>query len=92
MHPFPFVLQARELLVLEASRAPRVVACSVGELWVTCEGDPTDYVVSAGRSVALSRTGKVIVEALQAAEGSLQGAVSRSVTRPHRGELAHSAG
>ncbi len=55
-----------ELLRLEGSRHPAVIQSLDGTLWVTIPGDPVDYTLQPGESLALSRRGPVLVEALPA--------------------------
>lgn len=57
-------LNDHELLRLEGSRNPAVIQSLDGTLWVTIPGDPVDYTLQPGETLALSRRGPVLVEAL----------------------------
>jgi hypothetical protein len=41
------------------------VACESGLVWVTVEGEPADYWLVAGDALAVSRSGRVVIEAAQ---------------------------
>ncbi len=47
------------------------LTCQDGWIWVTCEGDAKDHVLTAGRCVRLDRPGLVVVQALRSARFTL---------------------
>lgn len=49
-----------------------VLACHEGVVWLTCEGDATDYILTAGDTLRLEKPGLAVVQALQAARFELQ--------------------
>jgi hypothetical protein len=59
----PRALAAGEVLALAARRGT-VVSCIAGEVWVTQEGDPRDYVVPAGARFCSAGGGRLVVAAL----------------------------
>jgi hypothetical protein len=59
-------LNRHELLRLEGSRRPAVIQSLDGTLWITIPGDLEDYTLKPGETLALSRRGPMVVEALPA--------------------------
>ncbi|MBL0698772.1 DUF2917 domain-containing protein [Comamonas sp. JC664] len=65
------------------------LTCTEGELWLTYEGDPRDYVLRPGDRTWLERAGHVVVQALRASRFCLRepgaeapaAALSRAVSR-----------
>ena len=58
-------LNDHELLRLEGSRRhPAVIQSLDGTLWVTIPGDPVDYTLGPGETLALKQRGPVLVGAL----------------------------
>jgi len=51
--------------VRTTGRESLVLTCAEGELWLTYEGDPRDYVLRPGDSMRLERAGHVVVQALR---------------------------
>ena len=49
---------------IEGDRRGDVISCTNGTLWVTQEGDPRDYILEQGRNFWVTRSGTVIVQAL----------------------------
>lgn len=47
------------------SRQPLTLTCREGLLWLTCEGDAKDYVLRAGDTLRMERSGHVVVQALR---------------------------
>ena len=41
-----------------------ILELNEGQLWVTLEGDPADYVLQAGETLRFSKPGKLVIEAL----------------------------
>ena len=56
-------LAAGELLALPAIDA--TVVCMEGELWLTRDGDPEDYILGAGSSMHVWRNDQAAVQALK---------------------------
>ncbi len=52
-----------QMLVLPAIEATLI--CLEGELWLTRDGDPEDYILGAGSCLHLARGDKAMVQALQ---------------------------
>lgn len=67
-----------------------VLTCGNGQLWLTCEGDATDYVLGPGDTVRLDAPGLVVVQALRPARFCLvrRPADIARATRP-QGPEAH---
>ena len=63
-HMIEVSLNRHELLRLEGSRRPAMIQSLDGTLWVTIPGDPEDYTLRPGETLAISRRGPVVVEAL----------------------------
>jgi hypothetical protein len=53
---------------IEGDRRGDVISCRSGSLWVTQEGDLKDYVLDAGQNFWVTRSGTVVVQALQNAQ------------------------
>jgi hypothetical protein len=49
-------------------RAGTQVRCEAGVLWLTLPGDTRDYVLKAGQSLTLPRSGKVVVQGMEEVE------------------------
>jgi hypothetical protein len=50
---------------IEGNRSGDVISCLRGSLWVTQEGDLSDYVLEPGQDFWVTRAGTVIVQALE---------------------------
>lgn len=50
---------------IEGDRRGDVIRCLSGSLWVTQEGDLRDYILVPGQDFWVTRTGTVIVQALE---------------------------
>ena len=50
---------------IDGDRRGDVIRCLFGALWVTQDGDMKDYVLEAGQEFWVTRSGTVIVQALQ---------------------------
>jgi hypothetical protein len=59
-------LARSEFVVLGGVRQQALI-CEAGEVWVTLDGDSSDYVLGAGRSLAIASNAKVVVTATRAA-------------------------
>ncbi len=53
-----------KIWTIDGNRRGDVISCMRGTLWVTQEGDLSDYVVETGRSFWVTRPGTVVVQAL----------------------------
>jgi hypothetical protein len=60
-----------DMLVLPAIDATLV--CLDGELWLTRDGDPEDYILGAGSSLYLGRKDQAMVQALRPSQVRLIG-------------------
>ena len=58
------VLHPRQLLSLDNTRHPMTIECRNGVLWVTCTGEPEDYMLQAGLRYVPKSRGSVVIEAL----------------------------
>jgi hypothetical protein len=61
-------LSKYQLWNIEGDRRGDVISCINGSLWVTQEGDLKDYVLDAGQNFWVTRSGTVVVQALQNAQ------------------------
>lgn len=61
-----FELAKRELVVLSEAR-DHELTCTVGELWITRDGEGRDVILGAGQSYRVDGAGPVVVSALEAA-------------------------
>jgi Protein of unknown function (DUF2917) len=52
---------------IEGDRRGDVISCLHGTLWITQEGDLTDYVVESGKDFWVTKPGTVVVQALEEA-------------------------
>lgn len=66
-HATPVSLRKRAAASLRARKGSRLT-CLTGSLWVTRRGDPADYVLAAGESLALDSA--LVVQAID--EGSFR--------------------
>jgi hypothetical protein len=57
-----------QLWNLEGDRRGDVISCLNGTLWITQEGDLKDYVVEAGQNFWVTRSGTLVVQALENAQ------------------------
>lgn len=48
------------------------IACLEGNIWITQENDTTDFVLKAGESLALTRNGSTLVQAMRGSRVSIQ--------------------
>ena len=58
-----YAMASRSLLRL-ADQAGTTIRVSCGELWITQEGDPRDYYLTAGQSLTLTSQGTVLATAI----------------------------
>ena len=61
-----YQLATRELLALEHAKG-YLLACTVGEVWITVEGRQEDIILKAGESWRVEDAGAVVVSALHPA-------------------------
>ena len=61
-------LAKHKLWSIDGDRRGDVISCLSGTLWITQEGDLKDYVVEAGRNFWVTKSGSVVVQALQEAQ------------------------
>jgi hypothetical protein len=60
----------------------RFITCQRGEVWITQEGDPWDYVLKEGDMFLITLPGLVLVQALEAASVELSPSLKNP---PYRG-------
>ncbi len=58
------LLHPHELLNLNNKKQPLAVACKNGVVWITCEGEPRDQVLRAGRRYVPKTKGSIVIEAI----------------------------
>jgi len=58
------LLSKNETLVIDGDHRGETLLCTSGTLWVTQAGDARDYVLSVGKSLNLSGSGRVVAWAL----------------------------
>jgi hypothetical protein len=56
-------LVENQVVTFKGKRGSQIVALK-GNLWVTQQGDPVDYLIRTGESISLERKGKVVVQGL----------------------------
>ena len=61
-------MQQRDFQRIDAARPGSILFCDNGVLWVTQSGDNRDYVLMPGQELAVSKRGKVLVEAMRDAD------------------------
>ncbi len=66
-------LHPHELRRAEAAEGPLEVVCLTGQVWLTAEGDPHDYLLQTGDRFRCGCHGLVLVQALSEAEVSVRG-------------------
>ena len=74
------ILKAGGSLPLRSARGARVLILW-GRVWLTQEGDPKDYVVTAGESVTVDTSGLTVVSALENAAVSVLEPQSQSAAQ-----------
>ena len=65
--PCPLLPAPARILALRNAAGTRV-RCSRGRGWVTVEGDPADYWISAGDEMQVRSPGRVVIEAYPGGE------------------------
>lgn len=63
-------LEPGQVVTLDDAQGTRIVARS-GTVWVTEEGEARDHIVAPGDALVVARSGRTVVQALQAAWISL---------------------
>jgi len=58
-------LDKYRLWYMEGDRRGDLISCVFGRLWITQEGDLKDYVLEPGQDFWVTRSGSVIVQALE---------------------------
>ncbi len=66
-----FALDEGQVMSLDDIAGTRISAHD-GTVWITCEDSRRDVILRAGESVVVTRDGRTVVQALQAAHVSLQ--------------------
>ena len=51
-----------DLFKMEGDHRMTTINCLQGSLWVTQQGDSMDYLLAAGQSVTVNRTGAVLIQ------------------------------
>jgi hypothetical protein len=57
-------LQPYKIQGMSAVRCGTEIRCLEGVLWITQEGDLTDYIVNCGEKFVVDRKGKVVLQGL----------------------------
>jgi len=61
-----------DLFKMEGDHRMTTIVCLEGLLWVTQQGDSTDYLLSAGQSMMVSRPGAVLIQSQPAGRFELR--------------------
>lgn len=59
-------VKTNQVVALSALKGHSLV-CTGGKLWVTVQGDPTDYILSENESLTLGSAGKFLLSGLKTA-------------------------
>jgi len=78
-------LTAHELFKLSGDTRDVQISAVGGHLWVTQQGDPTDYLLRPGEQMVLSRKGAVLIQGLS--KGRARMALTRNSRRGKVGFL-----
>ncbi len=81
-------LAKHHLWNIEGDRRGDVISCTSGTLWITQEGDMKDYILETGKDFWVTKSGAVVVQALENAQfkyslNELESHIE-SNTQPHR--------
>lgn len=63
---FEIHLAECELFTMKGDQRDTRIYCEKGAFWLTQEGDPSDYVVSAGQTMTINRSGNIVIQAVPA--------------------------
>ncbi|MCS6767101.1 MAG: DUF2917 domain-containing protein [Candidatus Protistobacter heckmanni] len=66
LHPAPLQLEKNQVLQVADGKGHRVV-CYTGNLWITQYCDPKDFILGAGETLTLDRSGPAVIFALEPA-------------------------
>ena len=58
-------LEKQSVMSLKPANHQNAVQVWSGKLWITQEGDPKDYVLSAGDTFPLKHSGRVVIQAME---------------------------
>jgi len=58
------LLRSRELLNLDNRQNRMAIECTDGTIWVTCAGEPQDYILRAGKRYVPKTRGLIVIEAI----------------------------
>jgi hypothetical protein len=64
VHSEEFTLVGSQLMTASGRRAASEIRVLEGTLWITAEGYPQDYLVTAGGCFRAARGGKIVIEGL----------------------------
>lgn len=64
-------LQRGEVITLDDARGVRILS-RTGTVWVTEEGNPRDHILGPGECLVVGKTGRTVVQALQASSVALR--------------------
>ena len=70
-------LTARDLFKLSGDTREMQISAVGGNLWVTQQGDPADYLLHPGEKVKLSRKGTVLIQGFPSGSARMLAHVSR---------------
>jgi len=79
-------LRRDEVRTLKDCDRGQLILCLKGEIWITQEFDPHDYLLKAGDVFIVTQTGKVVLQAFRNAQYCVSG-VLRAV--PFKGRSIH---
>jgi hypothetical protein len=75
-------LRPRQLWQIRGDNRWRFITCQRGEVWITQEGDPRDYLLKEGDMLLITLPGLVLVQAVGAAAVELSASLKNA---PYRG-------
>jgi hypothetical protein len=75
-------LRPRQIWEIMGDNRWRFITCQRGEIWITQEGDPRDYVLMEGDMFLITLPGLILVQALEAASVELSPSLKNA---PYRG-------
>lgn len=76
-------LRPRQMWEIRGDNRWRFITCRHGEIWITQEGDPRDYVLKEGDLFLITLPGLVLVQALEPASVQLSPSLKNA---PFRGK------
>jgi hypothetical protein len=76
-----YKLSKGEIIAFASKLGSGTLSCIGGELWVTFEGDSTDYHMSPDDRIVFTRSGKAVMQAMKPAHVIISNRVTRQLPR-----------